>query len=89
MMGPLFKSIQFTRVFNWGIESIDVQRPVVITSCYFYVGGIYVGGVCLWVNTHLCVCMRGHTSLVFAGMELLISCIFLDVVILLGLEYSF
>jgi hypothetical protein len=33
----------------------------------------------------VCVC----AVLVFAGMELLMFCVFLDVVILLGLEYLF
>jgi hypothetical protein len=35
----------------------------------------------------VCVCV--YTFLVFAGMELLISCVFLDVVILLGLKFFF
>jgi hypothetical protein len=34
------------------------------------------------------VCVRAHASLVFAGMELLISYVFLDVSILPGLELS-
>ena len=34
----------------------------------------------------VCVCVCTLTSFVFAGMELLISCVFLDVVILLALS---
>jgi uncharacterized membrane protein len=36
----------------------------------------------------VCVCVCTLTSFVFAGMELLISCVFLDIVILCGLEFS-
>jgi hypothetical protein len=39
--------------------------------------------VCVYV--FVCVC----ASHIFAGMELLISCVFLDVIIFLGLQFSF
>jgi hypothetical protein len=37
----------------------------------------------------MCSCVYVCAFLVFDGMELLIFCVFLDVVILLGLEFSF
>ena len=37
----------------------------------------------------VCVCEFLCASLVFAGMELLCSCVFLDIVILVRLEFSF
>ena len=52
----------------------DINGPMNVISCYFDVSG---------VSVYDCVC-----SLVCAGMELLISCLFLDVVILIGLEIS-
>jgi hypothetical protein len=63
-------------------------------SCYFDVGG---GGVCVCVCVSVSACahtqthtyMCKHTFLVLANVELLISCVVLDVVILLGLEFSF
>jgi hypothetical protein len=50
-----------------------------VVSCYFEFGGVSVGGwqaVFVWFPC-------------FAGMDLLIFCVFLNVVILLGLNFSF
>jgi hypothetical protein len=41
------------------------------------------------VNSSVCVSVCRHGSFDFAGAELPISCIFLDVVFLGGLEFSF
>jgi hypothetical protein len=48
-------------------------------------GGGGGGGVCVCVC--VCVCVRAHL-LCFAGMELFISCVFLDVVFFHGLDIS-
>jgi hypothetical protein len=56
---------------------------MIVNSCYFDGGGGGGGGgggVCI------CVCF---SSFLFAFTRLLISCVFLDVIILLGLELSF
>jgi hypothetical protein len=53
-------------------------------------GGVVVVVVVVVVLVYLCVCMCVMcASLVFALMKLLITCIFLNAVILLGLEFSF
>ena len=56
---------------------------MIVIFHYFVIGGL----VCVCV----CVCVYVFVSafFAFAGMGLLISCVFLDVVMFLGLEFSF
>jgi hypothetical protein len=68
--------------FYWGIGSIDVEKYLLITSnvisCYFDIGG---GGG--WLD----ICVHAHFPwFCWYGI---ILCVFLDIVILLGLKYSF
>ena len=59
---------------------------MIVNFCYFDVGSIISVHVCIFMSVSVFVC----ASLVFAGMELIISCVFLDVVIILfGLEFYF
>ena len=60
---------------------------MIVTSCYFDV--VVVGGGGGGGGGSVCVCVCLHPFLVFAGMQLPIFYLFLDVVIFLGLEFSF
>jgi hypothetical protein len=67
---------------------------VTAISCYFSVGGVSVyicvcvGSVCSHMHVHVHVFVCDFLGF-FSGMELFIFCVFLDVIFLLGLLFSF
>lgn len=85
--GFCFVPILLVCVFYWAIETIDTERYqwIVFVDAYYFiivaVSGSAVG--------FLFVCLFSLSSFDFAYLELFVPCIFLDVVNLFRLAFSF